>query len=84
MKLEMRNIAGEDTPTIIAECLKCGGAIAVRERDFLMSRPLQCCCCHHERFLSYREYVQTFDSMAPRLLAYSVSRIGKGDNCRHH
>ncbi|GAM09813.1 hypothetical protein OR1_02095 [Geobacter sp. OR-1] len=86
MKLELRNIAGEDTPTIVAECMKCGGAIAVLERDFMMSRPLHCHRCNHERFLSYREYVVTFDSMAPRLLAYSVLRIGKGTGCssRHH
>lgn len=86
MKLEMQKIAGEETPTIIAECLKCGGAISVRERDFLLSRPLQCRGCNHERFLSYREYVVTFDSIAPRLLAHSVSRIDKAGRQapRHH
>ena len=83
MKLEMKNVAGEEIPTIIAECLKCGGPIAVRECDFMLSRPLQCRCCHHERFLSYREYVTTFDSIAPKLLAYSVSRIDTRGSCRH-
>ena len=84
MKLEMQSIAGEETPTIIAECLKCGGAISVRERDFLLSRPLHCRSCNHERFLSYREYVVTFDSIAPRLLAHSVSRLDKGGCCNNH
>jgi DNA-directed RNA polymerase subunit RPC12/RpoP len=84
MKLEMRKIAGEETPTIIAECMECGEAIDVLERDFMMSRPLHCSRCNHERFLSYREYVVTFDSIAHKLLAFSVSRIDKGDNCLHH
>lgn len=86
MKLEMQKIAGEETPTIIAECLKCGGAISVLERDFMLSKPLHCRRCHHERFLSYREYIVTFDSIAPRLLAHSISRIDRGDSChrRHH
>lgn len=85
MKLEMQKIEGVDTPTIIAECLKCGSAISVRERDFMLSRPLQCNGCNHKRFLSYREYVVTFDSIAPRMLAHSIQRIDKGCNClRHH
>jgi hypothetical protein len=84
MKLEMRKIAGEETPTIIAECMECGGAIDVLERDFMISRPLHCSCCNHERFLSYREYVVAFDSIAHKLLAFSVSRIDKGDSSLHH
>lgn len=82
MKLEMQKVAGEEVPLIVAECLKCGGAIAVKECDFKISRPLQCRCCHHQQFLSYREYVTTVDSIAPQLLAYSVSRIDPGRGCR--
>lgn len=77
MKLEMHNIEGVDTPTIIVECMKCGGSIAVRERDFMLSRPLHCLGCNHERFISYREYVVTFNSIAPSLLAHSISRFCK-------
>lgn len=86
MKLEMQKIAGEEVPLIIAECRECGGAIAVTERDFKLSRPLQCRSCHNQRFLSYREFVTTVDSIAPQLLAYSVSRIDPGRGCRnrHH
>ena len=82
MKLEMKTIAGEEVPTIVVECARCGSGIAVRERDFMMSRPLHCCACHHDRFLSYREYVLTFDSVAPQLLAFSVSRMERGS--AHH
>jgi len=84
MKLQMQKIAGKETPTIIAECLECGGAISVLERDFMLSRPLHCHCCNHERFLSYREYVVTFDTIAHKLLAFSVSKIDNQGSCRHH
>ena len=85
MQLEMQNIAVEEIPTIIVECISCGGSIAVRERDFMLSRPLHCCRCHHDRFLSYREYVVTFDSLAPQLLAHSISRMDRRTiHHRHH
>ena len=77
MRLEIHTIAGEETPTVIAECLECGSIIAVRERDFLFSRPLHCNLCHHERTLSYREFILICDAIAPQLLAHSVSRLGK-------
>ncbi len=77
VKLEIQTVDGEQVPTIIAECMKCGNSIAVVERDYLLSRPLRCSRCNHERSLSYREYVVTCDSIAPQLLAHSAARLDK-------
>jgi len=84
MKLEIKNISGEQVPTVIADCTQCGGAISVRERDFLFSRPLHCNACNHVRTLSYREYVLACNSLAPQLLEYSISRMAKRRGIRSH
>lgn len=86
MKLEFKNISGEKIPTIIVECVQCGSGIEVREREFMLSRPIHCSSCHNERNLSYREYVITYDSIAPQLLAHTISRFDSNRTHfgRHH
>jgi hypothetical protein len=84
LKLEIKTISGEPVPTIIAECIHCGDPISVIERDFLYSRPLHCSNCNHDHTMSYREYVTTFSSLGPELLAFSRTRLTKTIPFRHH
>lgn len=86
MKLEFKNISGERIPTIIVECVECGNGIEVIEREFMLSRPVHCNSCHKERNLSYREFVVTYDSIAPQLLAHTISRFDSNRTHfgRHH
>ncbi|MBT0654337.1 hypothetical protein [Geomobilimonas luticola] len=78
MHLEFHKIAEEEVPTVIAQCDACGGVIHIPERDFLLSRPLDCTSCHHQRYLSYREYVTLADAFAAQLLNYTVARWNRG------
>lgn len=78
MHLEFHKIAEEEIPTVIAECDACGGVIQIPERDFLLSRPLDCSSCHHQRYLSYREYVTLADAFAAQLLNYAIARWNRG------
>lgn len=80
MRLEFHTIAGEDVPTVVAPCNRCGGDIFIRQRDFLLSRPLDCDYCHHQRYLSYREFITFADAIAFRLLHRAVSRHGSEGN----
>jgi len=72
MKLEFKNIAGEEVAFIILDCEACGAPLPVPERDLKTSRPLECSACCHVRPLSYREYVTITDRYSAALLGFLV------------
>ncbi len=76
-RLEFHKISGEEIPTVVTQCGACGEEIEVPEREFLLSRPLDCSRCHYQRFLSYREYVTLADAFAAQLLNYTIARLDR-------
>ena len=82
MRLEFQKIADKEMPTVVAECDRCGGDIPIPEKDFRFSRPLDCGFCHHQRFLSYREFVTFADAIACKLLHMAAIRNLPSDRDR--
>lgn len=79
MKIELRDISGEETPVLVFGCDRCAAEYVVPLEEVGTTHPCRCSSCDTPRYLSYREYVDLQERYAATLLDFTVARLSRSE-----